>query len=597
MKRLIGIIAFWIYALVASIGFAQTGKPEAAVSPLASIGNISTAQKQIIFNSLLGKLSSYYDLISQEQFLEAQDAAFGALEDQECTEEQCIRKIQEILQIENMFILQMIREGNDTQLSLTLIDLEKKTVKTDFCEGCKTKQLNQKIAQLVDKIRGERPFVPPPVTTTVTEGVGKVFIVSTPSGADIFLDGQPTGKKTEALLDNISAGKHTLLLRKDNLSKTHEFTATPNKMTSLDLKLELSKASLFVTSTPFKAEVSLDGKRMGKTPIEIETSPGKHQVELRLKGYVPESKKVIVKFRESNQLNVQLVDGRKFKGYLTLSSNVKGVSATITGGTYVQKNIEVEIPLQKKSLPVGEYTLVASKLGYYDYSYSFTISKNKHISVELPLKAKPAQLKVSVSRKDGVEKDDGVLRVQVGDQQKEAAGETQDFLFELPEGEHNLEVLHTSGKYEQEQKTLSVMKGKEYHERFELRPNVVFQKHQSWKWKWGSALGGAVVTLLYSQMEYNAVKQSNAEADDLRTKIVESTSQEEAFAYQKQTRSKIDAAKTHKQNGDIGILLFLGLSGLSTWILLDEPPAPQPIAWRFQATPQGLVSLEYRKQW
>ena len=48
-------------------------KPEAAVSPLATIGDISEVQKKIVLNSLLATLSKYYQLISQERFLEAQN--------------------------------------------------------------------------------------------------------------------------------------------------------------------------------------------------------------------------------------------------------------------------------------------------------------------------------------------------------------------------------------------------------------------------------------------------------------------------------------------------------------------------------------------
>ena len=43
---------------------------------------------------------------------------------QECTEEQCIRKIQEMLQVERIFIFQIIKEGDIIQLGLNLISLK-----------------------------------------------------------------------------------------------------------------------------------------------------------------------------------------------------------------------------------------------------------------------------------------------------------------------------------------------------------------------------------------------------------------------------------------------------------------------------------------
>ncbi|MGK5091100.1 tetratricopeptide repeat protein [Deltaproteobacteria bacterium TL4] len=163
MKRKLSLIikGFWGFYLLVWIPnvYAQAELPQAAVSPVTSIGSISDAQKQIVFNRLLELLSTQYNLVSQSQFQKAQEAVFEQLEFEECTEEICIRKIQEILQVENLFTLQMIREGQDTQLSLTLIDLEKKTVKNEYCEACDTRQLNQRVESLV-KGFSKLPVIP-----------------------------------------------------------------------------------------------------------------------------------------------------------------------------------------------------------------------------------------------------------------------------------------------------------------------------------------------------------------------------------------------------------------------------------------------------
>ncbi len=48
------------------------------------------------------------------------------MEYDECTEEQCIVMIQEMLQVENVFHLQVLGEGDDTQLSLSWRTLDEK---------------------------------------------------------------------------------------------------------------------------------------------------------------------------------------------------------------------------------------------------------------------------------------------------------------------------------------------------------------------------------------------------------------------------------------------------------------------------------------
>ncbi|MBF0240693.1 MAG: hypothetical protein HQM12_23590, partial [SAR324 cluster bacterium] len=132
--------------------YAQEQKQEAAVSPVSVLGKLSNAQTTILYNKLLEELSQYFVIKSQEQFQQAKENAFDLLDISQCTEDQCIRKIQEILQIENIFTLQLVQNDKDTQLTLSWIKLENKLVESDYCKSCTTLQLNQKISVLVQKI-------------------------------------------------------------------------------------------------------------------------------------------------------------------------------------------------------------------------------------------------------------------------------------------------------------------------------------------------------------------------------------------------------------------------------------------------------------
>ena len=64
-----------------------------------------------------------------------------------------------MLQVENVFNLQVIGEGNDSQLNLKWITLDEKKNEEDYCEGCKTKGLRLMIGGLVEKLVGEKPIV------------------------------------------------------------------------------------------------------------------------------------------------------------------------------------------------------------------------------------------------------------------------------------------------------------------------------------------------------------------------------------------------------------------------------------------------------
>ena len=106
--------------------FAESERPQAIVIPISSMGAVTKSQKQILQNTLEDNLKSYFTLISQELFEQAQEKAFEELDYEECTEDQCIMLIQEMLQVENVFHLQVIREGQDTQLSLSWRTLDEK---------------------------------------------------------------------------------------------------------------------------------------------------------------------------------------------------------------------------------------------------------------------------------------------------------------------------------------------------------------------------------------------------------------------------------------------------------------------------------------
>ena len=137
---------------ISSVCWAQEKMP-AALAPMGALGEFSEMEKQIIFNSLQESLSTYYLLASQKSFEAAQEKAFEELDYEECTEDQCFALIQQILQVDNLFLFSMTREGTFNQLSLTRVDLDsQRLVRTAICEDCGIGDLNSKVDGLVQEI-------------------------------------------------------------------------------------------------------------------------------------------------------------------------------------------------------------------------------------------------------------------------------------------------------------------------------------------------------------------------------------------------------------------------------------------------------------
>ena len=113
-------------------------REETIVIPISSIGEVSKTRSQILQNTLTEELKEHFKIISQEKFEEVRDKVFEELDYNECTEDRCIMMIQDALQVENVFHLQVIGEGKSSQLNLSWRNLEEKRNVTNICKDCDT---------------------------------------------------------------------------------------------------------------------------------------------------------------------------------------------------------------------------------------------------------------------------------------------------------------------------------------------------------------------------------------------------------------------------------------------------------------------------
>ena len=157
MKHLLIILISIL--LLSSPLFGQSEKPQTIIIPTGSIGEMSESRIKILEKTFESKLDDYFAIVPKELFEEAQEQAFQELDYDECTEDQCIMKIKELLQVENAFKMELIIDEGDTQISITWNDQDQKRVEEDYCEGCKTKELRNMIGGLVKKLVGVKDVV------------------------------------------------------------------------------------------------------------------------------------------------------------------------------------------------------------------------------------------------------------------------------------------------------------------------------------------------------------------------------------------------------------------------------------------------------
>ena len=124
-------------------------------------------------------------------------------------------------------------------------------------------------------------------------------ITSTPD-ASVFLDGKHLGK-TPFFSDQLKEGEYTLKITASEANFVEKITLSSGTLTVVNrelnnnflasagetLWLKTGKNGLFVVSMPTQADLIIDGKLFGKTPLQVAAiEDGEHKVQLSKKGYL-----------------------------------------------------------------------------------------------------------------------------------------------------------------------------------------------------------------------------------------------------------------------------------------------------------------------
>ena len=124
-------------------------------------------------------------------------------------------------------------------------------------------------------------------------------VTSTPE-ASVFLDGKHLGK-TPFYSDQLRAGEYTLKVTVSEASYVDKISLTAGTLTVVNrelannflaqsgekLWLTESRKGLFIISSPTEADVTIDGKFVGKTPVYLEgITEGDHKVLLAKLGFL-----------------------------------------------------------------------------------------------------------------------------------------------------------------------------------------------------------------------------------------------------------------------------------------------------------------------
>jgi len=134
------------------------------------------------------------------------------------------------------------------------------------------------------------------LNVVLVPATGRLTVNSNPSGAEVYIDGEKAGT-TPLRNYTILEGIHEVVIKKAGYAeRTYAVSIRYGEFKVLNVTLAPETGKLTVKSTPIGAEVYIDGKKAGATPLENYTvTAGTHEVKLIKDGYQNFTKMITVK--------------------------------------------------------------------------------------------------------------------------------------------------------------------------------------------------------------------------------------------------------------------------------------------------------------
>lgn len=185
----------------------------------------------------------------------------------------------------------------------------------------------------------EHPDKPSPYSEEVTRHIATLkalakrnsrstlVLSSQPTGARIWLDGRELAMTSPTTLKDLSPGEHSVVLRQDDLMYRGSVDLKPGQQTELVAVLEKIEAEVVVISDPSGAEVLLQGRSAGRTPLTLKLPLGQVTLELRKELRVTARRLVKVEGPQRMEVKVPLAQ----VGIIAVASEPSGATVYLDG--------------------------------------------------------------------------------------------------------------------------------------------------------------------------------------------------------------------------------------------------------------------------
>lgn len=208
---------------------------------------------------------------------------------------------------------------------------------------------------------------------------GKLAIHTQPEqGVELTIDSEPVSLSSGKELI-LTAGDHTLVFSAPRYltKKVPVVIKGKNREQQLFVELEPAWAIISIRSQPSQATVILEGRKLGKTPLEHAVLQGEHQLQFSLEGYETVTKQLLVEAGEDQVLpQVSLPPAKAWIHLLTTPA-----AANVT----LDKQYVGQTPLRLSIQPEKQHQLAIFKPGYQEIKRTIHASNSGSTSLQLTL--------------------------------------------------------------------------------------------------------------------------------------------------------------------------------------------------------------------
>ncbi len=328
------------------------------------------------------RLKEKYTLIERSQMDKILEQF--QVQDSGCTDEKCAVEFGKMLAVERIIVGSIGLVGNTYAMTGRLVDVESSKVIRSVSRTYEGKIDNVLfIIPLVGEelLTGIRPPDPPnlagrvsrpaspsasqPASQPATQpGLSYLSVDGSPASAEVRIDGQSVGSAPIQFY-SLAPGKHTVLVTGAGYEDfSREIVIEPEKRQKMSFSL-VPLAKLSVKGSPDGATVAIDGKEVGRTPLDAHQLPrGTYELTITRDGYTEHIEKITLSPGDTRAI-----------GY-SLAAIVKASISSMPEGAevYIDGEKAGVTPLRNPQLTEGKHVIAIRRMGYETHRQEIEIA-------------------------------------------------------------------------------------------------------------------------------------------------------------------------------------------------------------------------------